>query len=86
MVNLTVENGALRRLDGPEIRDLRVALDYGPLELQVREASFQIGQSSVKLKARVQNPRTRPQVSVSLVSERLDIAPSRNLPVPEEVA
>jgi hypothetical protein len=70
--NLTLENGNFMRRDGPAIRNVNVALDYGPMGLIVKKAGFEIADSPISAEVSIYNIFERPIVNAKISAARLE--------------
>lgn len=85
IVNLTLENGYIRRKDGLEIQKVHVIFDYGPVAMQFKKLDFEIGEASIAsdfvfynffanptMKGKLESPRLKPGQAAAVLEMTAD--------------
>ncbi|MCI0596808.1 MAG: AsmA family protein, partial [candidate division Zixibacteria bacterium] len=70
MLNVSLENGRLKG-NGLAIEEAALAMDYGRVSLQVKQARLKINDSSLEAKMTIYNPFQEPVTTLEISSERL---------------
>ncbi|MBN1688777.1 MAG: hypothetical protein JW893_06720 [Candidatus Omnitrophica bacterium] len=73
MLNLTLEGASFETQEGNGIKNAFLALDYGPVGVEVKQARFEINQSPCELDLTIYNLLQNPHVKMKLKSPYLSL-------------